>query len=75
VAVEIVQALWTGEPVTYSGRFATLDHVVLSPRPVRPRLKIWLGGSSPAALNRMGRIADGWVASRVSPEAFATVSR
>ena len=67
-AIEIVRLLWSGGPVTYEGRFASLAGVTLSPAPLRPSLDIWLGGSSPAALRRTGRLADGWLGSFVSPE-------
>ena len=70
-SVQIVKALWPGEPVTMSGRFWSLSDVRLEPRPVRRRLEFWLGGSAPAALRRVGRIADGWLASFVGPDEFA----
>ena len=65
--IEILRLLWSGEPVTYEGRFTSLQDVVLSPPPIRPALDIWLGGSSPAALRRTGRLSDGWIGSFVSP--------
>lgn len=69
--VRLVTALWSGEPVTHEGRFWSLDGVALSPRPTRPRLELWLGGRAPAALRRIGRIADGWIASFQGPEEVA----
>ena len=69
--VTIVRELWRGEPVTYHGRFSTLDGVTLSPRPARPNLDLWLGGSTPAAVRRVGRLADGWLGSAIPPETFA----
>jgi len=69
--VAVIRELWRGGPVSYRGRFTALDGAVLSPRPARDRLEIWLSGSSPAALRRVGRIGDGWLASRVSVEEFA----
>lgn len=40
----------------------------LSPRPVQsPRPPIWVGGSSPAALRRTARFADGWLPQTVGP--------
>jgi probable F420-dependent oxidoreductase len=68
--VHIVGALWGGEPVSYSGQFNTLEGVTLTPRPTRPRIEIWLGGSTAAAVRRIGRIAHGWLASSISPAAF-----
>jgi probable F420-dependent oxidoreductase len=67
-AIEIVRALWPGEPVTYAGRFTTITDVTLAPRPAQDSLDVWLGGSSPAALRRTGRLADGWLGSFVSPD-------
>ena len=70
-AVAVINALWAGEPVTYRGRFTSLEHVTLAPRPARRSLEIWLSGSSPPALRRVGRIAEGWLASRITPAEFA----
>src|SRR6185436_11797418 len=67
-AIELVRALWSGEPVTYAGRFTTITDVTLAPRPGQDSLDVWLGGSSPAALRRTGRLADGWLGSFVSPD-------
>lgn len=67
-SVTVIKRLWEGEPVTHRGRFWSFEDVVLSPRPTRPRLELWLGGRAPAALRRIGRVADGWLASFAGPE-------
>jgi probable F420-dependent oxidoreductase len=71
--VEVMRLLWSGEPVTYTGRFFSLTDVVLRPRPTRPEMPpIWVGGRSHAALRRVARLGDGWLASQVTPdEVFA----
>ena len=69
-SVAILKALWTGEPVTHRGRFWSLTDIALTPLPRRRKLEFWLGGRAPAALQRIGRIADGWLASFVGPEEF-----
>jgi probable F420-dependent oxidoreductase len=66
----VVRELWRGEPVSFDGRFSRLDRVTLSPRPTRPRIELWLGGSTPPAVRRVARVADGWLASAISPTRF-----
>jgi len=65
-ALTVVRRLLTEESVTFHGSFFTLDDAVVAPRPARP-LDLWLGGLVPAALRRVGRLADGWLASFVTP--------
>jgi probable F420-dependent oxidoreductase len=72
-SVAIIKALWPGEPVTMRGRFWSLTDVTLTPRPTRAKLELWLGGRAPAALRRIGRIADGWLGSFVGPEEFGAM--
>jgi probable F420-dependent oxidoreductase len=67
-SVTAIRELWHGKPVSHHGRFWQFEEVVLSPRPTRPRLEFWLGGRAPAALRRIGRVADGWLASFSGPE-------
>lgn len=61
--VALWRRLWsTDGPVTFRGDVLRLDDV---PPTVRPRTPggppIWLGGSTPAALDRTGRLYDGWL--------------
>jgi probable F420-dependent oxidoreductase len=65
-ALTVVRRLLTEESVTFHGRFTTLEDAVVEPRPARP-LDLWLGGLVPAALRRVGRLGDGWLASFVTP--------
>ncbi len=37
------------------------------PAPVQQPLDLWVGGNAPAALDRAGRLADGWLPSLISP--------
>ncbi len=36
-------------------------------RPLQDPLEVWLGGRGPKALDRVGRIADGWLGAQVTP--------
>jgi len=49
----------------------TVDGVRVRPDPVQQPLELWVGGSSPAALARAGRRADGWLPSLITPEEAA----
>ena len=70
--LHILQALATGEAVTFRGRFFELDDVRVLPVP-SPPIPIVVGGRSEAAVRRAGRAAAGWVGIWVSPRRFATV--
>lgn len=58
-ALDLVRRYLSGE---------TVDGVRVRPDPVQQPLDLWIGGSSPAALARAGRRADGWLPSLVTPE-------
>jgi probable F420-dependent oxidoreductase len=60
--IEVLRALWTQTPASFSGRFVKFDGVSIDPKPVQPGgPPIWVGGRSDAALRRAGRVGDGWV--------------
>jgi alkanesulfonate monooxygenase SsuD/methylene tetrahydromethanopterin reductase-like flavin-dependent oxidoreductase (luciferase family) len=61
--LDVVTALWSGQPVRHAGRFYQVDGVTLAPLPVqRPRVPVWIGGASPPARRRAARW-DGWIIS------------
>ena len=66
--VGVLRAMWRDGVVSFEG-----EHYDIVPSYVRPvprggkGLPIFLGGHAPAALRRVGRIADGWAAARLSP--------
>jgi hypothetical protein len=44
--LELIDRLWTGQPVSFAGKHYQLDDVQLTARPVqRPRIPIWVGGN------------------------------
>ncbi|OOC08303.1 LLM class F420-dependent oxidoreductase [Amycolatopsis azurea DSM 43854] len=63
----LIKALLEQEEVTFEGEFFRVEGVGLGLRPVK-RLDLWLGGKAPNALRRVGRLADGWLASFLTPE-------
>jgi len=47
-ALEIIDAFWSGEAVTFAGRHHRIDHARLPGRPVqRPRVPIWIAATWP----------------------------
>ena len=59
--IEVMRRLWSGELVTYKGRFHDLRAVNIVPPPVQRPIPIWLGGFSDAVVKRAARIGDGWM--------------
>lgn len=65
--IRLARALWTGNPVDWNGLWK-VDRGVLAPTPYRPGGPlIWIGGSLPASLERVGRYFDGWLP--IAPDA------
>jgi len=63
----LAQGLRHEFPVLEGPRWAA-SGLGLRPRPVQsPRPPIWVGGSSPAALRRTARFADGWLPQTLGP--------
>jgi probable F420-dependent oxidoreductase len=58
-AIEVMRALWSGEPVEHHGRFYDFARVRMLPAPGAP-VPIYGGGLSEPALRRAARL-DGWV--------------
>jgi probable F420-dependent oxidoreductase len=70
-AMPLLRRLWAGETVSHEGAAGTFHDVKLSPLPVQDPLEMWLGGTAPAALERCGRLSDGWLPSLCTPEEAA----
>src|SRR5882724_11713242 len=66
-ALPLLRRLWAGETVSHDGAAGTFRDVKLSPLPVQQPLEVWLGGTAPAALERCGRLSDGWLPSQCTP--------
>jgi probable F420-dependent oxidoreductase len=73
-SLELLRLLLTTEKVDFAGQFFSVSGATVRPRPAKP-LDLWLGGSAPAGLRRVGRLADGWLGSLLTPaEAGAAVT-
>jgi len=60
----VLRTLWADEVSSFSGEFYTIPAGRQDPRPVqKPGPPVLLGGMSRPAMERAGRIADGWITS------------
>jgi len=63
--VHILRRAFTGQRFSYRGAAHACDEVLITPKPSQPGgPRILLGGSSPAAIRRAGRLGDGFIRSR-----------
>jgi probable F420-dependent oxidoreductase len=58
--VELMRRLWSEDTFEYSGEFHTIDKAGINPRPSEA-VPIWFGASARVALERCGRLGDGWL--------------
>ena len=71
--IALLRTLWTaeGDLVEFHGAYHDVPPMDPEPRPVQRPIPILIGGHSDAALDRAGRIGDGWIAASMSPERLA----
>jgi probable F420-dependent oxidoreductase len=74
-ALPVLRRLWAGESVSHDGPAGSFTDVSVSPRPAQDPFDVWLGGSAPAALDRCGRLGDGWIPSLCTPAEAAAGKR
>lgn len=78
--INILRALWSGNPVTHRGRHYRFDDVQIHVTPVQQPCPIPIASNPMApyadeamierALRRVGRIGDGWMVEMSTPEEF-----
>jgi probable F420-dependent oxidoreductase len=70
--LRLCRELWSGQPVTWNGRWL-IDNATLGPLPHRPGgPPIWIGGMVKASLDRVGRLYDGWFPNSPDPVRWST---
>src|SRR5215472_16442744 len=66
--LRLSRELWTGQPVSWNGRWV-LENSVLGPLPHRRGgPPIWIGGMVRASLERVGKLYDGWFPNSPDPQ-------
>jgi probable F420-dependent oxidoreductase len=71
-AIALLRSWWSDAQVDVAGRHYPITAMAMEPKPPQGRrLPIWIGGMSEPAFRRVGRLGDGWLASRVTDAASA----
>jgi probable F420-dependent oxidoreductase len=66
--IQLLRRLWNGDIVTFDGEFDQVRSSSIMATPTHT-IPIWMGGNSARALDRVGRMGDGWFAlSLTNPE-------
>ena len=58
--IDVMRMLFTEPVIDYEGKYHRIPDAGLNPLPVQRPIPIWIGGTAPAALERAGRLGDGW---------------
>ena len=70
--VEILRKAWTGERFSFEGRHFSYDDVLVTPGAFSERgIPIYMGGMSDPAIERAGRIGDGYIRTRSDADTWA----
>jgi probable F420-dependent oxidoreductase len=64
----LLRAWWAGETVEHTSERWSFAGLAAVARPVQDPLEVWLGGRGPKALDRVARIADGWLGAHVTAD-------
>lgn len=69
--LEVIRKLWTGDAVTFHGKYFQLDGVTAAPKPLqRPGPPILLGADTVETVAKVPAVADHWIASRRHSKTF-----
>jgi probable F420-dependent oxidoreductase len=66
--IPLLRRWWSGESVEYHSDRFEVDGITLPTTPMQDPLEIWVGGVGPAAIERAGRLSDGWLGAALTPE-------
>jgi alkanesulfonate monooxygenase SsuD/methylene tetrahydromethanopterin reductase-like flavin-dependent oxidoreductase (luciferase family) len=69
--VQVMQALWAQDFITFKGRHHTIEDAGISPRPASGRIPVWYGGHHEHTLPRIAKWGDGWMPNAYPPDQTA----
>lgn len=73
-SLALLRSALQGADVSFEGEYFTVRSAQVQPLPATP-IDIWLGGSAPAALGRIGKYGDGWLGSFLTPDEAGAARR
>src|SRR5207248_10525535 len=73
--IPLLRAWWAGEVVDHHSERFDFPNISVQPRPVQDPLELWLGGTGPVALSRVGRLGDGWLGAAFTPAEAAAARK
>jgi probable F420-dependent oxidoreductase len=59
--VQVMQALWAQQHVSFHGEFHRIEDAGINPRPASGRVPIWYGGHAEATFRRAAKYGDGFM--------------
>ncbi|WAL67550.1 LLM class F420-dependent oxidoreductase [Amycolatopsis cynarae] len=60
--IQALKEIWSRDEAEFHGRHVDFDPIHLWPKPLqRPHPPVYVGGESPAALNRLAKYGDAWL--------------
>lgn len=75
-AIECLLAVWGPDPVEYHGKYFNVEPAYIGPKPVqKPHPPIVVGAFVPKALDRAGRLADGFTGCCAPVDALLSMMR
>src|SRR5262249_57591011 len=70
--LEVFRALFAQDRPSYAGRYYAFPEVGFRPKPVQPRLPVWVGGDTEPAFRRAARYGDAFHAAFQPVDEVAT---
>lgn len=62
-ALPLIRRFWLEDQVDHDGPHFHYEALSVRPKPVQQPPDVWLGGTAPSELRRVGRLGDGWLPS------------
>jgi probable F420-dependent oxidoreductase len=66
-ALPLIRRMWSEPSVDHDGKRFHYTDLRVEPKPKQQPMDVWLGGIAPNELKRVGRLADGWLPSFITP--------